>query len=248
MTANSRERLDPELVKNMFEADTIHRIDSASGRHCSIDTIVQRVEDWKAEGSIVVMTAGVFDALHLNHMLALHHFRYIGAAAILGDTSGDKTASNRPLNDIAASEKVRLVVSSDTDARVSHAKSRQAKKGGAPKPLLSWTTRSLTLAKQYIQGPEDGASRPLVDLITRHGSDTCMAQKCPHDDNITIAEAIQPDRLIITSTSVDSIEMARASKLPEERIHIVDENDLAYYDNVLEADVSTSALIMRARS
>lgn len=239
-------KLSAEKVMTYFAADTLSRIDKASGEVCSIDSVREKVAEWQEDGAMVIMSAGVFDSLHVNHLLALHHFRYLGAIAAL-ERAGRRITDNS-IRAAAASKMVKLVISSDTDARVSATKGRVAEKGGSPKPLLSWQTRSMMLAKQYIFSPDTKTAEPLVDMITRHGTDTCSGQRCPHDDNVLIAEYIRPDIILAPEASSKTIDDIQNSRLPKRSLQIFDENDLAFFDPLLSANVSTSAIIKRARS
>lgn len=212
--------MSTDEVKTVFEKDVYNRIIKSDGVVCDILDTKARVDEWINQGHKIVFTAGVFDIFTVNHLLALYHYKLLGG------------------------QKTKLVVSVDTDERVARSKSFNPNKGNSIKPVLSWDSRVLMIAKQAF-----GANDYAVDLILRHGGDTCNGVSCSHDDNVSIAEALQPDTTVVTSTSTATIDALKASPLiNNESILVIDEDELAYNDALLGEKISNTAIINRVRS
>jgi len=206
-------------VKSFFEYGVESRIIKSDKLSCNIDEAFKIVRAWKKNGFTIVFTAGVFDILTLNHLLGLYHYRMLG---------GDKT---------------KLVVSIDTDERVKSLKAFNTTKGGSTKPILSWDNRALMIAKQATN-----ESNILVDLILQHGSDTCRGV-CPHDDNVSIAENLQPDLVVVNSKSRDTIsKLEQSTIIPSNNILIIQEEELAYDDELLGGKISNATIINRIKN
>lgn len=234
-------------VKSIFEysaASSIHQ--KNSGVECSIKDLRELRRSWENEGSIVVFTAGVFDILHTSHLLALTHYRLLGAHMYWA-RQGIKDPSIEMLQEVATSDKVRFIVSVDTDARVAGDKAFMPEKGNSPKPLVSWENRTLLLARQSISGKNN--SRNLIDFITSHGADACVCDDCPRSDNAHIAAAIKPDVIVVSSGSQSTIDKLREhdNELSNSKLVIIQENNLSYYDKLLQGPIKSSSIIKRAQ-
>ena len=211
--------MNVQSVIDIFEEQLESRIVSSNLQMCNIDSLVQTVENWKKDGYKIVFTAGVFDIFTINHLLALYHYRLIG---------GDK---------------VKLVISIDTDERVKQSKSFVKEKSKTIKPILSWDSRALMIAKQSFRNTD-----ALVDMIVQHGSDTCSSMRCPHDDNTTIAEMIIPDVIVVTSTSTDTVDKIKKSTvLMADTLRIIEEEELAYQDSLIGGKISSTSIIKRVK-
>jgi len=214
------------------------KTDKAYGEICSMPETIKQINKWEKQGSIIVFVAGVFDILHLNHLQALEYYRLLGAKYYIQKNN----LKDVSIVDVAASQKVRLVISLDSDLRVSTDKSSKEIK----RPILSWHSRALMLLKQSMQASND-TNYSLVDFIIRHGDDTCSSKHCAHDDNITIAETIKPDLMIINNKSTNSIELAKKSdKLNGMDIVVIDENNLFINDSLLDGPIKTTSILERA--
>lgn len=211
--------MNVQSVVSIFEEHLESRIIASDSQTCNIDALLNRVEKWKRDGYTIVFTAGVFDIFTINHLLALYHYRLMGG------------------------ENAKLIVSVDTDERVNNSKSFNKDKGNTIKPILSWQSRALMIAKQSFR--DNG---PLVDIVIQHGSDTCSNMRCAHDDNSTIAEKIVPDIIAVTSTSVDTIiKIKKSTVLNVDTMKVIEEKDLAYKDPLLGGKISTTSIIERVR-
>jgi len=232
---------DEQSIKYLFERPTIDRIYRKDSGHCSFEKVVSTVSKWKQDGVFTVFTAGVFDMLHVNHLLALNHYRLLGARLHL-QRNGNLTPTDENVIELAGSEKVKLIVTIDSDQRASKAKSYRPDKAYSP---LSWESRAMMLANQYM-GLSDGSGWPLVDLITQHGINSCICSTCPHRDNADMAIALNPDLLIVNSASSDTILKVR-ERISSRQLVILNENDLVYADSLLQGPIKSTAIITRAK-
>ncbi len=235
------------VVKAVFEYSAANSIQIKNDAlDCSIVTLCNKRDKWANEGSVVVFTAGVFDILHTSHLLALTHYRLLGAHEYL-KRQGILNPSAETLQEIAASDKVRFILSVDTDSRVAGDKAFVADKGNSPKPLVSWENRVLLLARQSISGANN--SHSLIDFITSHGVDACICNDCPHSDNAHIAAAIKPDIIVVSSGSQGTINKLREhdAELTNSKLVVIQEDSLSYYDKLLKGPIKSSSIIKRAQ-
>ena len=191
--------MSPSEVLQIFEKDIAHRVIASEGPTCNITSIHKIIEEWKSKGYTIVFTAGIFDLLTINHILALYHYRLMGGA------------------------KAKLVVSIDTDRRVRSQKAFKIIKGNTVKPILTWESRARMIAKQSFLH-----KTPLVDLIIQHGDDTCSGNQCPHNDNVDIAEYIEPDIIAVTSTSIETIKQIAIRPAISNNLVVIKENDILF--------------------
>ena len=240
---NSTPILNDQSIKAIFESNILNRRDTANNKKCSIDNLKSVVDKWQNEGSIVVFTAGVFDMLHVNHVLALTHYRLLGATRHQPNYDNLKT-----IQDIAASNRVKLVVSVDSDKRAKKDKEFVVSKGNCRKPIISWDNRTLILLYQSMFSADEKTAVPLVDYVTKHGQDTCSNKSCAHNDNVSIAEAIRPDIIVVSSGSPITIALIKASEiLKDKELIVINEEELFYYDSLLSGPIKSSAIIKRVR-
>lgn len=212
----------PDLtnVLQVFESDLTGRIMESKSPVCNIQCVKDLVDQWKSQGYTTVFTAGVFDLFTLNHLLALYHYKMLG---------GDKS---------------KLIVSIDTDLRVKNNKAFAHNKGNCTKPILSWRSRAMMVAKQSFKNTE-----PLVNLIVQHGDDTCTGVRCTHDDDTSIVEYIKPDIMTVASSSTNTIKIvSKSNLLNNTKIIIIKEADLAYEDYLIGTKISTTSIINRIKN
>ena len=238
---------DAQAVKSVLEYSLRERIHGPNGEICMINTLLKVAKQWQDKDNIVVFTAGVFDLLHATHLLALTHYRLLGAHEYLL-RRGVTDPSIQQLHLVAASDAVRLIVSVDTDKRVARDKSFLASKGDSPKPIVSWENRVLLLATQRISD-RNGTARPLIDFITKHGddADTCKNTNCPHIDNAYIARALKPDLVAVNSDSSQTLTILQESDTMPTKIVVIDESKLTYNDSLLGGPLKSSSMIKRAK-
>lgn len=234
-------------VKSVFEYLAAGNIQQKNnGKDCSITMLHNLRNSWKDDGSVVVFTAGVFDILHTSHLLALTHYRLLGAHEYWA-RQGVKKPTIEMLHETAASDKVRFILSVDTDSRVAGDKAFIPEKGNSPKPLVSWENRTLLLARQSISGKT--STRNLIDFITSHGADACTCDNCPRSDNAHIAAAIKPDVIVVSSGSQGTIDKLHehGDELSHSKLVIIKEDDLSYHDELLQGPIKSSSIIKRAQ-
>jgi len=221
---------------------------------CLLDGARRTRRGWKDTGRFTVFNAGTFDVLGLNHIRGLAQCRLLGAMSLIGIEKIETPEELAEAHAVAASDRVRLMVTVDTDRALEMNKSRRPDKGGAPKPSLSWETRVAMLAIQTMPGP-DGAHVDMVNYITRHGSDccaVCAAGTCTHEDNARMAVALAPDLVVVPTGSKHTIADLSMYKqeglLPYTDLASIDESNDAFEDPVLGGIISTTALVNRIRS
>ena len=70
---------------------------------CDLNTLKQKVDDWKKDGNKVVFTNGVFDLLHLGHITYMAKAAELGDKLIIGLNADNSVkrlkGSDRPVND-----------------------------------------------------------------------------------------------------------------------------------------------------
>lgn len=256
--AQSQELGDPilGLAKEVLEHEMDERITTPLDDECPHDETSAVMEEWKRSGHFTVFTAGTFDLLTLNHQLALTQCRLLGARALLGINGELSLKDKQTIHAIAASDRVRLMVTMDTNEQLAKAKSRITGKGGAPKPLLDWQTRAATLTS--VSMPVLGGQntrRNAVDFVTKHGEnccDACNQGECPNEDNAFMAASLRPDMVVVSSGSIDTLTTLGQYKcsgyIPRTDIVIMEEASLQYDDKILGGPISTTGIIRRARS
>lgn len=222
-------------VTNRFIANhTEDRIDSLDDG-CTAEKSQQKVSEWHKVGAFVVANAGAYDILGLNHLRGLTQARIIGAAYKLGDFQ-DLSA----IYDLASSDEIRLILSLDTNEAIAENKSKKAIGGGSIRPSLDWQTRATMLALQAVGGKQN-----MVDFITRHGPSAC--QFCPNDTCWHSDKTYNVASTGADLTVVKSLNPATRELYSDSVFHIIDESDGAFFDKVLDSQISTSALIRRVR-
>ena len=237
-------------VTEYMTRDYLSRFHSgtADEKGCTHENALKVVNRWKNEGAFVVANAGAFDLLGLNHIRGLIQCRVIGAMCLLGldDIIEDKKTASHVF-DVAASNRIKLLVSIDTNKAVEDNKSRTENNGGAIKPILDWSTRAMMVASQSMPIPYSDLRRPSVDYITRHGPESCAEHgddMCWHEDSAFSIASILPDLLVLKNSS------EIGSTLDKYSVGVVqiDEHYDAFTDPLLDDQVSSSATIRRIRT
>jgi hypothetical protein len=228
---------DTDRIFRLFDKTT-SCIVLGSGSACDITTCRDLINEWRDE-SITVFKAGVFDLMHNNHLLFLVHLRLIGASEYCNRHGLDN--SDETLLSIACSDKVRVLITIDSDERVNESKSFLHHKSYSPRPTLSWKNRAVMVAHQQMT--HNGSGKSLVDAITRHGVNACDSQSCAHQDDTKLALYLQPDIIVLNKDSHKSLD---AFKDSSSHIKIVDEK-LAFHDELLGGAIKTSNIINRAK-
>jgi hypothetical protein len=237
-------------VSEYIASDYFSRFKSKnpSDSECINDSALKIVAGWKKTGSFVVANAGAFDLLGLNHIRGLIQCRVIGAMSLLGvDEISNNPELAQTVYETAASEKIKLLVSIDTNRAVEDNKSRNEANGGSVKPIFDWYTRAMMVASQSMPIPNSTLRIPLADHITRHGPGACSAHQedmCWHEDTGFSLASLDPDLLIIKNvsnigTSLDQYQV---------NIALIDEHFDAFTDPLVGGEISSSSTIKRIRS
>ena len=87
-----------------------------------------------------------------------------------------------------------------------------------------------------------------MDVVTRHGADTCSGIRCPHDDNVDIAKYISPDIIVVTSTSLGTIKRLEEDPDMQSKMVVINEEDLSYEDLCIGGKISTSGILKRIKN
>lgn len=222
-------------ITNRFIANNTELRISNLDDGCTAEVAKQKVSEWHGMGAFVVANAGAYDILGLNHLRGLTQARILGAAYRLGSFE-DLNA----IYDLASSDDIRLILSLDTNAAITENKSEKLIGGGSIRPSLDWQTRAMMLALQAIAGKHD-----MVDFITRHGPNSC--QDCRNETCWHSSKTYNVASTGANLTVVKSLNENTRNRYPESVFHVIDENDGAFFDKVLDSQISTSALIKRVR-
>ncbi len=228
--------LNSNITNNLMNSVIKGRISGSDGAtECTAVTARQKVEQWQGDGQYVVANAGAYDALGLNHLRGLIQSRVIGAAYKLGSTE-DLGA----IYDFASSDQIRLIVSLDTNRAIRDNKSFRNETGNSIRPLYDWGTRASMLALQSIRSSHD-----LVDFITKHGPGACNIcgdDSCWHSDKTYSVASTGADLTI-----VKSLNQTTKDQYGDSAFHVVNEGEGAFFDQVLNSQISTSALVRRVK-
>lgn len=241
-------------MKSIVESGFSQRIHTISPEVCSFDAALKTAEAWRANGNYFIFKAGSFDLLTLNHVLALTQFRALGAMSILGLDAIKSKAEQAAVHSLAASNKIKLMLTVGTNAGVSREKSYKVEKGEVTKPVLDWRSRAMMLAAQSIPIPGQGKRQDAVDYITRHGPeccDSCQSGNCINENNDTMAVKLRPDLVVITEwqrTAGHLENYKNQGLLPNTSIAVVKEEDNQYSDPLLSSSIKTTSIINKLRA
>ncbi len=238
----------------IIEGDFSDRIHEISPDACSFDSARGIIEAWRAQNYFSVFSAGAYDVFTLNHLRGLMQSRVLGAMSLVGIEEIETEADQQMVHEKAASDAIRLMVTLDTNRALEEGKSRRPDKGGAPKPILDWRSRAMTLATQFMPTPDYNGGRKAVDYITRHGPeccDVCQDGSCTNEDNATMALKLQPNLVVVNAASTNTVQDMRDFKnkgwLPNTQVAVVVEDEEQYHDPILGGPLKTTAIIERAR-
>jgi hypothetical protein len=230
-----------QLLDQDFESRKINDSKCTFGQSSEI------VTNWKKMGNFVIANGGTFDILSLNHIRGLVQCRILGAMAILGiDELNHNSKETDDVYEVATSDKLKLIVSIDTNEALENNKSRRPEKGGSVKPILDWETRAKMVSNISIPIPGTSLRRNAVDFITSHGPNACngcFENECLTENTKYSVSWLDPN-LTVTKLDINS------SNIVEENngnFVIIDENDGAFEDKLLNGQISTTNLINRIR-
>ena len=114
------------------------------------DRLVQTRQDWHDDGSVTILTSGVYDGLNPDHAAYLLHVKTAGTELHYNaNHSNDWYDLRTPEQEeyirhaLSQAALLRLVLSIDGDTSVSI---RKNGKGGSVRPVYGWNTRSTMAA------------------------------------------------------------------------------------------------------
>lgn len=172
---------------------------------------------WHKQGQTTIITTGVFDMLHPDHMGYLAHVKSCAAGVRYEQKNPNKYWSclnqqrqEKYIRDALADRALRLIVSVDGDESVKARKGSNPEKGGAPTPVLAWHTRANMLAGQSILDPNDVNNEtilPVVDAITIHGPND-FGPDSIHSSHFGLVSHLQPEAWGIYGESEDILNTA----------------------------------------
>lgn len=245
------QRYDGSVAADTFlEADFTSRfVDNSES--CPFEQSAEVMERWRSAGATTVFMAGTFDILTINHVLALAQCRLLGALAVLSKEG--QPIELEKVQEVAASDAVRLMVTVDTDTALERSKSRRPDKGNVPKPTMGWQTRAAMVAMQSVPSAEPGQRRQAADFVTVHGPESCkFCPSCINLSNSDMAAALNPDVVVVSAESTNTInELARhqeQGRLTDTLVVVVGAEDEGFTDPILGGLVSTTNIIKRTQS
>lgn len=207
---------------------------------CIETTTKNKVKQWHELGAFVVGNAGGYDILTLNHLRGLVQARIIGATHKLMES--DDNPKEKDVLELAGSDEIRLLLSLDTNEAIMENKSFLEVGGNSIRPVLDWKTRAGMLALQTF-----GNQVNLVDFITAHGPNACAAcenNNCWHSNKKYSVATTGVDLTVLKDGKGADDTIAR---LPEKKFYKIREDSLAFSDDLLDGQISTSAIIKRIR-
>lgn len=242
-------------ARELMMHDFAERALSSDRESCTLEKAERQMRTWKELGKYAVFTAGAYDLLSINHVRGLVQCRMIGAMSLLGMGSVNSEGDFLRMHELASSDRIRLMLSVDTNRALAESKSRRPEKGNAPKPTLDWETRAVMLSAQSMPLPGYDQRRALVDYITKHGPDCCdicLPGTCVNEDDARMVVSLQPDLVVVNTgsrqTIADLTRYKTEGQLPATELVTIDESEGAFSDPILQTTVSTTSIISRIRS
>lgn len=210
--------------------------------------------DWREQGKLIVMVFGTFDApFHPDHQGFLLDCKTQGVAwqwAKENNESWEELPDDEKevvIRSKLTDGAIRLIVSSDGDARIQASKSGKAEKGGSVRPLQSWPTRVHNLAHFALSLTPGAPSTRIVDAITVH--DHIEHPGTPHAVPNDLVHYIAPDMWTLYHEAKKDIVAAQLdSRLNKVEIRVIDERGYGSIDPLTGEPYSTTALVNRARA
>lgn len=241
------------LAQSIIEREVSDRIIDDS-KICSFVKTERQVQKWKKNNKFVIFRAGAFDLFTVNHILGLVNSRILGAMCFLGIKSISNDRELHLVHKVVVSDKLRLMITLDSNQELEKNKSRKRQKGNCLRPILDWKTRAMMLAMQSISDAHSQKRVHLVDYVTKHGlgcCPVCTENKCVNNNNSSMAIKLQPDLVIVSSRSKTTVReinnYKRKGMLGSISVIIVDEKQNQYFDKVLGGPIKTTTIIRRIK-
>ena len=217
------------------------------------DRLVHARQEWRHDGSTVVLTSGVYDGLHPDHAAYLLHVKAAGAEPHYNaNHSNDWHDLKLPDQEeyvrhaLSQAALLRLILSIDGDTSVFV---RKSGKGGSLRPVYGWNSRAIMAAGLSYRSPDNPSERlPVVDAVTVHGPDD-FSPDHPHHTLYSLAPRLQPDIWGVYDESTDILEAIEASEdLARTPVRTISDNphDRYWHDDLM-GRLSTTAIVKRIR-
>ncbi len=190
--------------------DTLHASDRIQYPEAeNVSDVIETIARFKLQGGFVAMVDGAFDVPHPQHEWYLRHCRLAAAEQML-IAEGHPT-SNYMLRGAVESDRIKLIVTLDADAKINRKKGGNPEKGGVPRPVYPWQARADRLAGYMFNG-QSSQYRPVVDLVTVEGDDNHV--DTPLESSLTLAEHLADngllDCLVIFGEHQDAVAQAES--------------------------------------
>lgn len=220
------------------------------------ERLVKLRQTWRKAGATTVFASGVYDMLHMDHAGYLLHTKAVGAASHYNRThheqDWDELESDQQQNYTTlalGNRSVRLIVSVDGNDSVDKRKGHSVEKGGTARPIYSWNTRALMVARLAFVDPSDEMGErllPTVDAVTIHGPDDFTADSL-HASHFDLVGKIQPDVWAIFGESQDILDAAPVmpSLSSVELRCIQDGKGTHYFEDDFMGKMSTTNIVKR---
>ena len=247
-----------ELIMSVFESQTANRVFSPIYDPSATEKLSDQVSQWKDDGNTVVMVFGGFDApFHINHQQFLldckahgvprHYQDFYAEAAGIEWHDLPKQEQNDIIRGTLADGKIKMIVSTDGDERISNSKGFNPNKGSSPRPLQGWLTRAHNLSGLSLQLDDSSLSRtPIVDAVTVH--DHLALPDTIHAVPVDMVARLQPDVWTLYFEAENDIAAAEAdSRLTNTDVFVIQGDDYRAIDPLTGKPYSTTALVRRAK-
>jgi hypothetical protein len=247
-----------ELIRKVFELQTAEKVYNPIDDPTATEKLKSQVLQWKDEGNTVVMVFGGFDApFHVNHQQFLldckahgvprHYQDYYAQRAGINWEDLSKVDQVEITQNTLAEGKIKMIVSTDGDERISNSKGYNPKKGSSPRPLQGWSTRAHNLAGLSLQLDQRGSKRsPIVDAVTVH--DHLALPNTIHAKPVDMVATFQPDVWTLYFEAETDIELARNdTRLSSMDVYVLQGDDYRMDDPLTGEPFSTTALVRRIK-
>lgn len=247
-----------ELIRNIFESQTAEKVYDPLSDPSATEKLTEQVQQWKNTGNTVVMVFGGFDApFHINHQQFLldckahgvprHYQDHYAASAGIDWQDLSKDEQDSIIRGTLSDEKVKLIVSTDGDMRISDSKGFNPNKGSSPRPLQGWSTRAHNLSGLSLQLDDAHTSRTsIVDAVTVH--DHLALPGTVHAVPVDMVAQFRPDVWTLYFEAENDIAAAEVdTRLGNTDVYVIQGDDYRANDPLTGESYSTTALVRRIK-
>lgn len=148
-----------ESERTLYPASPVEAMTSACGL---LDDLARA----KLEGRHIAIVDGAYDVPHDNHTWYLREARLRAAKRHFGECFDE--ADDDTKRAMVASDEVVLIVTLDADAKIAALKGFKPEKGGAERPVYTWSSRANRIGG-FMVPAGNRLFRPVIDLVTVEG-------------------------------------------------------------------------------